>query len=147
MRLATNIRSADIEDTSTKAGRLSKIPKLWRWKGEGMLRWEWICWNVTGSTGVLCAHHNLIVCNIILPPPPASLKWHNHEIFDSKFFSWITSSKPLSIQFESFIIFSKIRGDICSARCTNGVLDTGGKGKIFDKKSFCILFWHLCVVK
>jgi hypothetical protein len=32
---------------------------------------------------------------------------------------------------------SKIRGDICSSRCTNGVVDTGGKWK----KSSIIIVW------
>jgi hypothetical protein len=37
--------------------------------------------------------------------------------------------KPLSIQLGPFQIFSKIRGDIRSSKCTTGVVDTGGKWK------------------
>jgi hypothetical protein len=37
------------------------------------------------------------------------------------------SPKPLSIPIGPFRIFSKIRGDIHSSRCTTGVADTGGK--------------------
>jgi hypothetical protein len=36
------------------------------------------------------------------------------------------SLKPLSISLGPFRIFSKIRGDIRSSRCTTGVVGTGG---------------------
>ncbi len=47
--------------------------------------------------------------------------------FQLKVFSWISFSKPLSLQLGPFQIFSKIRGDIRSLRCTASVVDTGGK--------------------
>jgi hypothetical protein len=37
--------------------------------------------------------------------------------------------KPLSIPLGPFRIFSKIGGDICSSRCTTGVVDSGGNCK------------------
>ncbi len=42
------------------------------------------------------------------------------------FFHESVSPKPLSISLGPFRIFSKIRGDIRSSRCTTGVVDTGG---------------------
>jgi hypothetical protein len=50
-----------------------------------------------------------------------------NEIFDFWFFHESVSPKPLSISLGLFQIFSKIRGDIRSSRCTTGVVDTGGK--------------------
>ena len=51
---------------------------------------------------------------------------------------------PLSIPLGSFQIFSKIRGDIHSSRCTTGVVDTGGKWKKSSIiKVLIILFGHL----
>ncbi len=50
-----------------------------------------------------------------------SLKGQCHDIFCFRFFSWITSPKPLIITLGSFQIFSKIRGDICKSRCTTEV--------------------------
>jgi hypothetical protein len=43
------------------------------------------------------------------------------------FFHESVSRKPLSTPVESFQIFSKIRGEICSSRLTTGIIDTGGK--------------------
>jgi hypothetical protein len=41
-----------------------------------------------------------------------------------------------------FRIFSKIRGDIRSSRCTTGAIDTGGKmEKFFKQKSFNYFIW------
>ncbi len=55
------------------------------------------------------------------------LKGQCHEIFDFSFFYESVSPKPLSLPLWSFRIFSKIRRDIRSSRCTTGVVDTGGK--------------------
>jgi hypothetical protein len=55
--------------------------------------------------------------------------------------------KPLIIPIEPFRIFSEIRGNIHSSRCTTGVNDTGSKWKkIFKQKIFIISFGHLWVV-
>jgi hypothetical protein len=49
---------------------------------------------------------------------------------------------PLSIPLGPFQIYSNIRGDIHSSRCTTGVVDTGGKWeKIFNHKSFNYFVW------
>jgi hypothetical protein len=47
----------------------------------------------------------------------------------SVFFHESVSPKPRSIPLGPFRIFSKIPGDIRSSRCTNCVVDTGGKWK------------------
>ncbi len=55
---------------------------------------------------------------------------------------------PLNIPLGPFQIFSKIRGDIHSSRCTTGVIDTGGKCKKPSIiKVFIILFGHLWEVE
>jgi hypothetical protein len=47
-----------------------------------------------------------------------------------------------------FRMFSKIRGDIRSSRCTTRVVDTGGKWKKSSiRKVLNILFGHLWVVE
>jgi hypothetical protein len=52
------------------------------------------------------------------------------------------SPKPLSIPLGLFRIFLKIRGDIHSARCTIGVIDTGSKWKKSSViKSFHFFVW------
>ncbi len=56
------------------------------------------------------------------------------------------SPRPLSIPLGPFRIFSKIRGDIRSSRCTTAVVDTGGKWKKSSIiKVLIILFGHLWV--
>ncbi len=68
--------------------------------------------------------------------------------FVFKFFSWTTFHKPLSISSGLFQIFSKIRGDIRSSRCTIGVIDTGGKWKKSSiGKVLIIFFLRLWVVE
>jgi hypothetical protein len=47
----------------------------------------------------------------------------------SGFFHESVSPHPQSISLGPFLIFSKIRGDIRSLRCTTGVVDTGGKSR------------------
>jgi hypothetical protein len=59
-------------------------------------------------------------------PKNMGLKGQCYEIFDFRFFSWISFPQPQSIPLGPFRIFSKIRGDIRSLRCTTGVVDTGG---------------------
>jgi hypothetical protein len=62
----------------------------------------------------------------------------------SGFFHESVSPKPLSIPLGLFRIFSKIRGDIHSSRCTTGVVDIGGKWqKSSIIKVLIILFGHL----
>jgi hypothetical protein len=76
------------------------------------------------------------------------LKGRCHEIFDFWFFHESVSPKPLSIPLGPFRIFSKIRGDIHSSRCTTGVVDTGGKWKKSSIiKVSIILFGHLWEVE
>jgi hypothetical protein len=61
----------------------------------------------------------------------------------SGFFQKSVFPKPLSITLGLFRIFSIIRGDIRSSRCTTVVVDTGGKWKkIFKHKSinYFVLF-------
>ncbi len=66
----------------------------------------------------------------------------------SGFFHLPVSLKPLSIPLELFQMFSKIRGDIHSSRCTTGVIDTGGEWKKSSKIIvFIILFGHLWEVE
>jgi hypothetical protein len=66
------------------------------------------------------------------------LKGQCHEIFDYWFFHESVSHKPLSIPLGPFRIFSKIRGDIRSSRCTTGVVDVE---KIFKLKIFNYFVW------
>ncbi len=55
---------------------------------------------------------------------------------------------PLSIPIGPFQIFSQIRGDINSSRCTTGVNDSGGKWqKSSNRKILIILSGHLWVVE
>jgi hypothetical protein len=62
----------------------------------------------------------------------------------SGFFRESVSPKPLSIPLGSFEIFSKVRGDIHSSRCTTGVVDIGGKWKKSSIRNVLhILFGHL----
>ncbi len=57
-----------------------------------------------------------------------ALKGQWHEIFNFGFFHESVSPKPLSIPSGPFRNFSKILGDIRSARCTTtSVVDIGGK--------------------
>jgi hypothetical protein len=64
------------------------------------------------------------------------------------FFHESVSPKPLSIPIGWFQIFSKIRGDICSSRCTTGVIDSSGKWKKSSIiKVLIILFGHLWEVE
>jgi hypothetical protein len=49
------------------------------------------------------------------------------------------SPKPLSIPLQPFQIFSQIRGDICSSRCTTGVVETGANGKNLQSEKFALL--------
>ncbi len=64
------------------------------------------------------------------------------------FFHESVSPKPLSIPIEPFRIFSKIRGDIRSSRCTTGVADTGDKWqKSSNWQILIILFGHLWVAE
>jgi hypothetical protein len=65
----------------------------------------------------------------------------------SGFLHGSVSPKSLIIPLWPYQTFSKIHGDISSSRCTNGVVDTGGKWKnIFNQKIFIISFGHLLVV-
>jgi hypothetical protein len=57
------------------------------------------------------------------------LKGQCHEILTFGFFHESVSPKPLSIPLGSFLIFSKMRGDIRSSSFATGVKDTGGKCK------------------
>ncbi len=76
------------------------------------------------------------------------LKGQCHEIFDFWFFCESVSPRPRSIPLGPFRIFSKIRGDICSSRCTTGVVDTGDKWKKSSIiKVLIILFGHLWEVE
>ncbi len=66
----------------------------------------------------------------------------------SGFFHESVSPYPLSIPLGPFRIFLKIRGDICSSRCTTAVVETGGKWKKSSiRKNLIILFGHLWVVE
>ncbi len=79
-----------------------------------------------------------------------ALKGQGQEIFDFWFFSWISfpQAPEYGIQLRPFQIFSKIRGDNRSSRCTTGVLDTGCKGKKLPIiKVLIILFGHLWEVE
>ncbi len=59
--------------------------------------------------------------------PSGLLKGQCHEIFDFWFFHESVFPQPLSIPLGLFRIFSKIRKDIRSSRCSTGVVDTGDK--------------------
>ncbi len=75
------------------------------------------------------------------------LKGQCHEIFDFRYFLWISSPKPLSIPLEPFQIFCFF-GDIRSSRCTTGVVDTGGKWKKSSITKVVIIFLgQILVVK
>jgi hypothetical protein len=65
----------------------------------------------------------------------ASLKGQCHEIFDFRFF--FLNQFPTSPWVSHYgWIFFKICGDICSSRCTIGVVDTGGKWKNLQTEKF-----------
>jgi len=49
------------------------------------------------------------------------LKGQCHEIFDFRFFTWISFPTPLIIPLRPFQIFSTIRGDIRQSRCITGI--------------------------
>jgi len=49
------------------------------------------------------------------------------RFFASGFFYESVSPQPQSIPLGPFQIFSKIRGEIRTSRCTTGINDTGGK--------------------
>jgi hypothetical protein len=55
------------------------------------------------------------------------LKGQSHEIFCFRIFHESPSSKPLKITLGSFLIFSKICGDIGKSRYTTSVNNTSGK--------------------
>jgi hypothetical protein len=56
------------------------------------------------------------------------------------------SPKPLSMPLGPFPIFLEIHGDIHSSIFTTGFVDTSGKWKIFDQKSFNYFVWTPWVV-
>ncbi len=56
----------------------------------------------------------------------------------SSFFLESVSPKPLSMPLGASQIFSKIRGDIRSSRCTTGVVDTSGKWKNLQSEKVAI---------
>jgi hypothetical protein len=67
----------------------------------------------------------------------------------SGFLHGSVSPKSLIIPLWPYQTFSKIHGDIRSSRCTNGVVDSGGKWKknLQQEKIFIISFGHLLVVE
>jgi hypothetical protein len=69
--------------------------------------------------------------------------------FSTSGFHKSLSPKPLSIRLGLFQIFWKICSDICSSRCTTGVVDIGGGKwkKNFNQKSFKYLSGHLWAVE
>ncbi len=82
------------------------------------------------------------------------VSWHSrlkrqcYQIFDFRFFHESVSPKPLRIPFRPFRIFSKIRGDIRSSRCTTGVVDIDVKWKkISFRKVLIIFLGHLWLVE
>ncbi len=56
-----------------------------------------------------------------------TLKGVWHEIFDFKFFSWISVPQAPKYSIGAFLNFSKIRGDILELMFITGVNDTGDK--------------------
>ncbi len=77
-----------------------------------------------------------------------ALKGQCHKILDFWFFYESVSPKPLSIPLAQFRIFSKIRRNIRSSRCTTCVVDTGGKWKKSSIiKALIILFRYLWEVE
>jgi hypothetical protein len=56
----------------------------------------------------------------------------------SGFLHGSVSAKPLIIPLGPFEFFPKIRRDICSSRCTSGIVDTGGKWKNLKSEKFSI---------
>jgi hypothetical protein len=56
------------------------------------------------------------------------------------FFHESVSPKPMSIQLGPFRIFSKIRRDIRSSRCTTGVVDVAN-GKNLQSEKFKLFFF------
>jgi hypothetical protein len=74
------------------------------------------------------------------------LKGQCHEIFDFRFFHESGSPKSLSIPYVAFQIFSKIRGDICSSRCTNWT-PLGRRVNIYYKLIFSFKFTLRCLIR
>jgi hypothetical protein len=67
------------------------------------------------------------------------LKGQCHEILDFWFFSWLSFPQAPEYTIRDVSNFSKIRGDIHVSRFTTGVVDTGGKWKIFNQKNFDLI--------
>jgi hypothetical protein len=67
-----------------------------------------------------------------------SLKGQCHKIFKFSFLHGSVSPKPLIVPLGPF---QKICGDLRSSRCTNGVVDIGGKWKKSSIRKIFILFF------
>ncbi len=92
-----------------------------RGSATSLVRWAELIWLLTRSCAksqfTSYAMENL--CLMVL-------KGQCHEIFD--FFSRISFPQAPEYTIKALsIFFAKIRRDICSSRCTIGVVDTGGK--------------------
>ena len=90
----------------------------------------------------------LIICQIGTLKHGKPLICLGPQDFRLWFFHESVFSEPLSKPLGPFRIFSKIRLDIHSSRCTTDVVDTGGKWKKSSIRKFLIiLFGHLWVVE
>ncbi len=76
--------------------------------------------------------------------PHLHLKGQFHRILTSGFL-WICFDNASEYPIREVTIFLKICVDICSSRCTIGVIDTGGKSS--TRKILIIFFQHLWVVE
>ncbi len=59
-----------------------------------------------------------------------------------KVFSWIIFPQPLKLMIGSFLILSKIRGDICKSKSTTSLNDTGGKFAMDTGGKVAIWNWY-----
>jgi hypothetical protein len=93
-------------------------------------------WTMTGRKGVMQTGRK------------GALMRQYCEIFNFRFFSWISFSQASVYPPRAVSIFSKIRADIRSSRCTTSVVETGGKWKKSSiRKILIILFGYLWVVE
>ncbi len=75
------------------------------------------------------------------------LKGQCHEIFHFRFFSWISFPQAPKYAISAVLNISKKPRDICSSRCTIGVVDTSGVKNLQSEKFKLFLFGHLWVVE
>ncbi len=111
-------------------------PSVCKWIHFRLLGWQINAWKFSFMSIFKKADKCFCVCIV---------KKQCHEIVDFRFFLWISFPQAPEYTIGPFQMFSKIRGDIRSSRCTTGVLDTGGKWKKSSTRKVLIIFWNTFV--